>query len=516
MYNITFLPTNRSISVDGSTSILQAATMVGVRINAVCGGEGSCGKCKVIIKKGTVNSNLLGNGYVLACKSFPLSDLEVYVPEQNELKIVGLKKTIEGNRPIARGLGLAFDIGTTTVVGSLVDLDSKRVIRTYSDYNKQINTGADVLSRILYAKKGLNELNRLILETLNSIISKLLDENEKERVSYVIVAGNTTMIYLLLKKNPEVIRTETFPETKYETTCADNLGLKLNAKAKVFCVPGISGYVGGDIVSDIIASELYKDNKTTLLIDVGTNGEVVLGNKDWVMACSSSAGPAFEGGEVKCGVRAMAGAIERITITDRIMFSTIEDCKAVGICGSGLIDLVAELFKNSIIDRAGNINIGKPFTLTSDRKKIFKITEDVYIEEDEIKNIIRSKAAIFSACSTLLEKANLKFSDLDRIIVAGGFGNYLNLKNAITIGLLPDLPHERFKFIGNGAIAGTIAMLLDENKFRECNRLVERITYIDLNTDENFMKEYVSAMFLPHTNIDLFPSVKDTITGGTD
>lgn len=512
MHNITFLPSKKSISVDKGISILQAANKAGVTINAVCGGEGVCGKCKVVVKKGKFDSHVLVEGGVLACKSFPLSDLEVYVPEQKELKILhGMK--IEGKgQPVANGMGLAFDIGTTTVVGTAVDLDNGRTLKSCSDYNKQISRGADVLSRILYAKKGLGELNSLILDTVNGITGKLLKEEEKNKVSYVTIAGNTTMIYLLLNQNPEVIRKEIFPKTRYDIVKAGALGLKVNSQAKVFCIPGVSGYVGGDIVSDIISSELYKDEKVTLLIDVGTNGEVVLGNRDWIMACSSSAGPAFEGGEVKCGCRAMRGAIERVNIREKVDFSTINDSKVCGICGSGLIDLIAELFRNNIIDRAGNINAGKPFTKETEGKNVFKVTEEVYIREDEIKNIIRSKAAIFSACSTLLKKAELKFSDVDKVVVAGGFGNYLNLENAIRIGLLPDMPHEKFMFAGNAAIDGAVVTLLDKEKLRLCEEVSEKITYIDLNSDDSFMNEYMSALFLPHTNTALFPSVK----GGND
>jgi uncharacterized 2Fe-2S/4Fe-4S cluster protein (DUF4445 family) len=506
MHKIKFLPSNKVVSVEERISILQAATKAGVRINAVCGGKGVCGKCKVKVKRGNVDSHVLVEEGVLACKSFPLSDLEVEVPEQKALKILDAREVEGGGSPITSGLGLAFDIGTTTVVGTLVDLDRKRVVKSCSDYNKQINLGGDVLSRILYAKKGLAELHKLILDTINEITGKLLREEEKGKVSYVIVAGNTTMIYLLLKQNPEVIRREMFPRTMYDIVEAETVGIEINPKAKVFCIPGVSGYVGGDIVSDIIASELYKHNEVTLLIDVGTNGEVVLGNRDWIMACSSSAGPAFEGGEVKCGCRAMVGAIEMVRIKETVNFSTVNDAPPVGICGSGLIDLMAELFTNNIIDRAGNINVGKPFTQEVNGRKRVKITEGVYIEENEIKSIIRSKAAVFSACSTLLKKAELTFRDVDKVVVAGGFGNYLNLDNAIRIGLLADMPREKFCFVGNAAINGAISILLDKEKFNDCNEITKKITYIDLNSDDRFMNEYMSALFLPHTNLALFPS----------
>ena len=292
----------------------------------------------------------------------------------------------------------------------------------------------------------------------------------------------------------------------------------------MYCLPNRASWVGGDITADILASNLHHQNDLSLLIDVGTNGEVVLGNSDWLMACSCSAGPAFEGGEVRFGINASSGAIEKVLLTDDldIKYKTINNAPPKGICGSGLIDTLAELFTHKVLDRNGQFkSIDTPRFKIVDDERVFIIAyanetgfdhkQDIFITETDIKNIIRTKAAVFSACFLLLKLLGYTFDDVKNIFIAGGFGNYLDTKKAIMLGLLPDVPLEKFKFIGNGSLAGSYLTLLSEAKKYEAKEIFEKLTYMELSVRNDFYNEFVSALFLPHTNLELFPSVKEIV-----
>lgn len=482
------------------------------------------------------------------------------IDSQNEIINIDSKETVN------KHFGLAIDIGTTTVVVSLIDLNTGETISTKSNYNKQIVCGEDVLARINYAEEegGLSRLNKLIIETINFLIEELTLDDElcrrgiaygtcKEDITSVVAAGNTTMSHLFLSLDPEHIRLEPYIPTAslIPILKARDLELEVNPEAAVYCMPCRSSYVGGDITADILASGLSKKSKMSLLIDVGTNGEAVIGNKDWLVSCSCSAGPAFEGGEVQHGMRAAIGAIEKIALTVlpreegegkdiKVFYKTIGDVKPKGICGSGLIDLLAELFMHGIIDKGGNMEDipsprirhgaeGKEFVVAwaeetslgrdviahrrEDGEIVLKESEgkDIIITEADIKNILRTKAAVYASCSVLLKSMNHTFDDLDKIYIAGGFGNYIDLKKAILLGLFPDVPLERYEFIGNGALGGARLALLSKEMRGEAERIYRMMTYIELSVNNMFYNEFTSALFLPHTDMNLFPSVAEAL-----
>ncbi len=480
---------------------------------------------------------------------------------QNEIIYIDSKETTN------KHFGLAIDIGTTTVVVSLIDLNNGETIATKSNYNKQIVCGEDVLARINYAEEegGLEKLNKLIVETINFLIEQLTLDDElcrrgiaygtcKKEITSIVTAGNTTMSHLFLALDPQHIRLEPYIPTANLVPFmkAKDLGLEVNPEAPVYCMPCRSSYVGGDITADILASGLNKKDELSLLIDVGTNGEAVIGNKEWLVSCSCSAGPAFEGGEVQHGMRAAIGAIEKLALNllpqegvkgkeIKVFYKTIGDVKPKGICGSGLIDLLAEMFLHGIIDKSGNINDipssrirdgaeGKEFVIVwaeetslgrdviaqrrEDGEIIMKEADgkDIVITEADIKNIIRTKGAVYASCSVLLKSTNYTFDDLGKIYIAGGFGNYIDLKKAILLGLFPDVPLEKYEFIGNGSLGGARLALLSKDMIKEAERIYKMMTYIELSVSNMFYDEFTSALFLPHTDINLFPSVADSLT----
>lgn len=436
---------------------------------------------------------------------------------------------IENGDTTDRLYGVAVDIGTTTVVVELVDLTSGQVIDCEADYNKQVMFGEDVLTRILYAteeEKGLQKLRKAIVSTIDYLIGVLAKRNGLRRrdIQFMTAAGNTTMTHLFLGLDPAQIRIDPYIPVANNIPFirAGETGIKINRKGFVYCLPGRSSYVGGDITADILATGLHKKDELSMMIDVGTNGEVVLGNKDWMVSCSCSAGPAFEGGEVDFGIRATTGAIERVTLTPdlEVKYSTIGNVKPKGICGSGLIDLLAELFMHGAMNKAGQLEeIGSKRIRDGDEGKEFvvvwsdetNIKKDMVISEVDIKNIMRTKAAVFAACSVLLKSTNHRFSDIQRLYVAGGFGNYLDVRKSVYLGLLPDVDSDLYTFIGNGSVAGSRLVLLDRTKLEEAKGIVRKMTYIELSVNTTFYDEFTSALFFPHTNLGLFPSAKELL-----
>jgi uncharacterized 2Fe-2S/4Fe-4S cluster protein (DUF4445 family) len=426
----------------------------------------------------------------------------------------------------SRNIGAAVDIGTTTVVLSLIDLSSGKLLSTASEYNRQTKAGDDVISRISYAEEGgLAELKDLIISTINLLVqearaSSTEPVDEREITSFAI-AGNTTMIHLLLGLDPKRIRYEPYvPVTSVPPVLrSKQLGLSGNEQALVYSVPGRAGFVGGDITADIVASGLHRHDSLSLLIDVGTNGEVVLCNKDLMVACSTSAGPAFEGGEVACGMRAMNGAIERVTVSNKVAsYDVIGGNRPLGICGSGLIDIMAQLFKAGTIDKKGRIqDFNDERVRRTDQGSEYVLvpssngSKEIKLSDDDLANILRTKAAVFAGCKVLLRSLERQFDDVEKVYVAGGFGNYIDVENAITIGLLPDLPRKRFKFIGNAALGGAVQCLLSAEKRKEAQAVYEALTYLELSTSNSFFDEFSSASFLPHTDLELFPSVEKSL-----
>ena len=430
--------------------------------------------------------------------------------------------------------GMALDIGTTTVVGKLISLQDGSNITSAARENAQIPFGEDVIARINHANEnedGLEQLMLAVRGTIDEIIQELVDESGVDRDDIIAasIAGNTVMEHLYLGVSPSTIRLE-----PYVSTFCRLAGLKpmevdmpIFPQTNVLVMPSRAGFVGGDITADVLACGMHKRDEIALMIDVGTNGEVVLGNKDWLMACSCSAGPAFEGGEVLHGMRASRGAIERVQFVEGFpKYQIIGDAKPVGICGSGLIDLAAEMFFNEIIDRGGNIiadtdprvtlfdtlfedAYGKGYILADEEES--GTGEPVFIMESEIKNLIRTKAAMYAACSVLVNQAGITFDDLDRIYISGGFGRYLDSRKSRMLGLLPDVEEWKYEFIGNGSLEGARLALLSNVARSESHAIFENMTYIELSVSAAFMDEFTSAMFIPHTDLERFPSVQDAL-----
>lgn len=428
--------------------------------------------------------------------------------------------------------GMAVDIGTTTVVAELVDLNTGRTVAQASDYNRQLVCGEDVLSRIAYAEeKGGKRLTELVVDTINGLIAQLCAERDRKRryhpgscsedIASIVVSGNTAMVHTLLGLDPTNIRYEPYiPVANVPPVLtASEIGLRAQPDAPVLCVPGRAAYVGGDITSDILLSEMHLRDELALLIDVGTNGEVVLGNKDWIIGCSTSAGPAFEGGEVSCGMRAMTGAIDKVSISEReVSVSTIGNAKPRGICGSGLIDLIAQMFSAGYLDKKGRIDTASSERVRSSGRGMEFVVHPggsraITVTDDDIASVIRTKAAIYTGCAVLLQTVDKRFSDLDRIYIAGGFGSYIDIDNAQTIGLLPDLPREKFELLGNASLGGAKLCLLSEEMRREAREIYSMMTYLDLSSSPAFFDQYSSALFLPHTDMEQFPTVRGRLAG---
>ena len=424
--------------------------------------------------------------------------------------------------------GIACDIGTSTVVLHLVDLKSGEILNSASSFNHQIKCGEDIISRINYAQKPgrLQELHDLIIGTMNHLIEKTTDiaRISSSEIYYASVSGNTTMTHLFLNLEPRFIREEPYVPTfnQVPTVSAHEVGLNINHEARVVCAPAVGSYVGGDITAGLLCTPILRDSKTNLLyIDVGTNGELVLGNKEWLMTCACSAGPAFEGGGIKCGMPASPGAIERIKILGdgQLEYKVIENLEPKGLCGSGLVDLLAELFIHGYIDRNGKFDEtktkemmveteeGEGFLIEKGQKSFWG--KDLVITEKDISHLIRAKGAVYSACSVLLKNSGLDYRKIDSFYISGGFGQHLNIENAIRIGLLPDVDRSRYHYLGNSALLGAYLILLTNKNRDFVNKMADKMTYLELNTEASYMNEYTGALFLPHTEMNLFPSVKE-------
>ncbi|MHB1457778.1 MAG: ASKHA domain-containing protein [Armatimonadota bacterium] len=432
-----------------------------------------------------------------------------------------------GHTEINGILGVAIDIGTTTVAVQLVNLLDGRIIRNATSYNAQMTRGADIISRIDYARtpERQAEMRELILDTLNSMIKDLVDEAKvtRDHIRTAFIAGNTTMIHLLLGLPPKYIRESPYVPTvnPVPSLTAYEVGLTINPTAIVAFSPGVGSYVGGDITSGLLCTDIpINHDDVFLFLDIGTNGEIVLGNADWMVTCACSAGPAFEGSGIKCGMRATLCAIESVEINDRgrtVHYDVIGDCKPAGICGSGLICLLGELLQNGIIDQMGkfNMELGLDRLVRLDNTNGFVVEwgantqdgNDLVITELDIENLMRTKAAIFAACSLIMGNVGLGWDEVSKVYIAGGFGRYLQIEDAILIGLLPDLPYEKFVYIGNSSLTGAYIALMSRSHRLRLNEIASMMTYIDLSSDPKYMDSYLAAMFLPHTDMNLFPTV---------
>ena len=635
-HKISFQPHNISIDVPRGETILRGALAAGVHINASCGGEGVCGKCRVIIENGTMAGGIserlsqedIDKGYRIACQSVVQDDLTIRIPVEssvdagvlnlrmtprqtakikqadlNDLKEQGLfvppveKKYIElpepsaddrlpdvtrlvsflklnqgehrlavslpvirkipdilreGDfkvtatleRPVQKGrkthiinvqpgdasktnYAIAIDIGTTTVYGQLIDLISGDILSETGDFNGQISYGEDVISRIVFAEKpgGLEKLHTVIIKTINDIIHKLVKQCgcTVENISSITLAGNTTMTQLFLKINPRYIRRSPYvpAATLYPPIKAVDIGIDLNEHASALVYPAVSSYVGGDIVAGVMGSGMYLTDKLTLFLDIGTNAEIVIGNNEWFACAACSAGPAFEGGGIEFGMRATKGAIEDFSIdpdTFEPMNICIGNMRPKGICGSGLIIMVATLFEYGIINNLGKFDRDLDTPRIREKEGIYEyvlawkddtqIDRDIVLTEIDIENLIRAKGAIYSGCVTLLEEVGMSIQDLEQIILAGGFGSYVDLEKAMIIGLLPEVDPGKVTFIGNGSLMGAKMSALSNHIRRNVAEVTKKMTNFELSETASYMDNYVAALFLPHTNLELFPKLQ--------
>lgn len=426
-----------------------------------------------------------------------------------------------------RNYGIAVDIGTTTVVTHLIDLVNEKTLGTMGSFNRQISYGDDIITRIIFAseKEGLEKLHLAVVENINSLIDALATEHKikLDDITAIMVAGNTTMIHLLMRIDPTYLRKEPYipTATTMPVIRAAEIGIKINPHGLLDCAPNVSSYVGGDVTAGVLVSGLAEQDELAMYIDMGTNGELVMGNKDWLVSCACSVGPAFEGSGIKSGTRAIKGAIQKIEISKKdyqASVSTIGNARPKGICGSGLVELLAEMVKVGLINRAGKIqsNIKSSLIRKTDEGLEYIIVpasksgtkNDIVITQADLDNIIRSKAAVYAGARTLLRKMGYTFNDIRRFYIAGAFGHHLDIEKSVAIGMLPDIPRERFQYIGNGSITGASLMLLSYPAMIKVQKLANKITYIELSNDNTFNEEFISAMFLPHTELELFPSLK--------
>jgi uncharacterized 2Fe-2S/4Fe-4S cluster protein (DUF4445 family) len=430
-----------------------------------------------------------------------------------------------------QALGLAIDIGTTTVAVQLINLLDSKVLANRAGYNGQLRRGTDVISRIDYVRtpERSAELRDLVLESINQLVEEIIAELDidPQTIHAAFIAGNTTMIHLLLGLPPRYIR-----ETPYVPTVntvpsllAAEVGLAINPQAVVSFAPGVGSYVGGDVIAGLICTEIpVNHDEVFLFMDIGTNGEIVLGNADWMIACACSAGPAFEGAGIKCGMRATDGAIEYLELdpTGRhVRYDVIGEGKPAGICGSGLICLLGELLLHGIIDQSGRLNMELPsdrlVRVGNSNAFVLEWAEhtrdgaDLLISEPDIENLMRTKAAIYAACDRILQNVGIDWQSVARVFIAGGFGRYIQVEDAILIGLLPDLPYDRFTYLGNSSLTGAYIALLSREKRHLLAKLAHTITYVDLSSDTHYMDSFLGALFLPHTELTQFPTVAEKL-----
>jgi uncharacterized 2Fe-2S/4Fe-4S cluster protein (DUF4445 family) len=426
--------------------------------------------------------------------------------------------------------GAAVDIGTTTVTLWLVDLVSGQVRAQVAEYNGQIARGEDVISRIIYSSKngGREELQQRVLDTINGLLDTACKrvKAKPEDVMKCSVAGNSTMIHLLLGIPAGNIRLSPFITSVNHPPLltAKEVGLAIHHEGTVDCLPGVASYVGADITAGVLSSGLEDSENVTLFIDVGTNGETVLGNRDWMVTCACSAGPAFEGAGVLNGMRATTGAIEEVWINSESLeptYRVIGGGKPKGICGSGLISLLSEAFLTGVVDKAGNVNLsatskrvregshGGEYVVAWETET--ETGEDIVLSRVDVDNLLRAKAAIYAGFTVLADTVGVPLESTSRVMVGGSFGKYINVEKAVQIGLLPDMEWSRFEFLGNTSVKGAYYALLDWRRRERIGDIARRMTYIELSADNSFYDAFTSALFLPHTDMSRFPSVAQAL-----
>jgi len=432
---------------------------------------------------------------------------------------------IEKGNTQDKHFGLAVDLGSTTVVMQLLDLNSGQVVQEQSIFNRQLTYGEDILTRIFYAQGEKNELEELqgaTVDTLKRLILLLIEKSNAQRddIGMMVVSGNTTMIHFFLGLNPWTVFHYPFAPIFNETGFlpAREFELPLNPHTLIYCLPSVANYLGGDIVSGLLVSGIYNEEKPSVFIDIGTNGEIVIGNKKWLLAGAGAAGPALEGGVVKTGMRAVEGAVDKVKInSDTLELSVIGGGKPHGLCGSGIVDMIAQLFLNGFIDFAGKFVPHKsPRIVQRDGQNVFvyawleesALGEELTFTQIDIDQFMDTKAAAHTMVTYLLSHIDLDLSQINKFYTAGAFGTYVSLESAITIGLYPDLPREKFIALGNSSLAGARALLLDRNLLKEVKILKEKINYLEFGAASDYLTRMFAARFLPHTNLDWYPTVK--------
>lgn len=639
--SVRFLPDGRETTIEQGQTLLDAAQNAHVYVGSICGGEGTCGKCRLIVRGGEVQGTStdyltrdeIRQGYILACQVVPQGDVVVEVPpESRQGAYVGVGKDSERFRdfthraaqpaPVAldplvrklylelpeptlddptadqerllaavgkrcsgplqmglkmirelprvlrrcqvkrsswswrwdgratatvglrgdlnevlcvergntvhRNFGLALDVGTTTVVGHLVDLSSGVTCEAAAKYNSQMEYGGDVISRINFARTpgGAEALQQAVLHDIDTLIDDLERRAEVPRgdIHCVVAAGNTAMLHMLLGLESDLIRLSPFTPvaTALPPLRAAEVGLRVHPRATFYALPMVGSYVGGDITAGILASGMHQADELSLLLDIGTNGEVVVGNREFLVACSASAGPAFEGGSVSCGMRATFGAIDSLRILPHgptVVATTIDDGPPLGLCGTGMIDALSEMFLAGLVDCGGRFQPQRaparfPHDAEDGRLDFLLVAakdghsfRDILLRQTDIENLIRTKGAIYAAADSLVRSLGLAFRDIQKVYIAGAFGNKLDVASCVNIGLLPDVPPDRIQFIGNSSAAGAKLVMLSRQMFDEVHRIAERVTYRELMVEPGYMEDFLAACFLPHTDLARFPTV---------
>mgnify|MGYP001611005782 CR=1 FL=1 len=634
-HRVEFLPDELAAEVPAGTTILDAARSAGVFIDTFCGGEGICGKCRAIVRKGTaeggespfLDAAEIKAGYVLACQARVVGPLTIEVPDEARVRgtvvsfdpadRAGVRNASTRSKPAARdprgarggldgapparaftradlertklalaktagdgqieaglevirripdairagnhrvtvtlarhagwreitdvvpgdaagGLALAVDVGTTSVVASLLDLASGAKLGSASKYNSQAVYGPDVIHRILWTDNhpgGLRQLQEHIVDDVNALIGELTTRLRvgADRIDVAVAAGNTVMTHLLLAVKPAWIRRDPYIGGVYQppSVRASDLGLAIAPAGLVYSLPCVSAYVGADITAGVLATGLAESEAPRMLVDLGTNGEIVIGNREWMMCASASAGPAFEGAGTRHGMRAMSGAVDHVTGRhgNAFDYTVIGDAPPAGLCGTAYIDLLAVLLDLGIIDKTGRFNAAKAgagLRQGPDGLAEFVIvpagergaTHDIVISQPDVENLLRAKGAVYAAVKMMLKSLGMAPADLGEIMVAGAFGSHLDMDKAVAIGLLPDIDRGKLRFAGNTSLAGAELCAVDRTCYEDTRRFADGMTYLELSTIPSFMEEFTSACFLPHTNLEEFPSAGRKSGGG--
>ncbi|MBS7251995.1 MAG: DUF4445 domain-containing protein, partial [Candidatus Freyarchaeota archaeon] len=621
---VTFQPEGKRVRVKLGETVLEAAKHVGADLTSICGGERTCGKCRVIVERERENagsimdverkflsSEEIAAGYRLACCTQVRGNLTVRVPEESRtgrqrLQVEGIETPVKleplinkyflklskpslqdpkadfeklleelqsqyglkdleisfdvlqklpiilrdgewkvtvttwrneviiGVEPgdtTHRIFGYAVDIGTTKLAGYLLDLTTGRVVAVDSLMNPQIPYGEDVITRITYATRGVKEqkeLQRVIVNGVNQLLKGLLEKTDvkPEEVYEMVAVGNTAMHHLFLSICPKFLALSPYPPAikRGLDVNAEKIEIQINLNGNVHVLPVIAGFVGADAVAVILATEMYKRDELCMALDIGTNTEVFLGNKERIFACSCASGPALEGARIKYGMRAASGAIERVKIdpsTLDVNYGTIDDDKPHGICGSAMVDILAEMLKAGIIDVSGVMNrdlasdrlrsgkAGLEFVLAWKEETATK--EDIVFTQNDVKEIILAKSAIHTGTMTLMRKKGIVEADIDILFIAGAFGSYIDPENARIIGMYPEVPLEKVKIVGNAAGTGARMALVSSTARNTAEEISRKVKYVELAAEPNFQSEFLNSYFLPYADLSRYPQTSELL-----